>query len=62
MEILSIGHGASTTGCRFGDDTALQAERDDAVVAQLLNPALWIPRPTGLLHLRADCDVGEGDA
>src|SRR5207249_8395928 len=42
----------STTGCRLVDDTALQAERDNAVVAQLPNPALWIPRRTGLLHLR----------
>ena len=62
MKILTGRRRASTTGCRFVDDTAVQAERDNAVVAQLPNPALWIPRPTGLLHLRADSDVGKGDA
>jgi len=47
---------------RFVDDAAVQAERDHAIVAQLPDPSLWIPRPTGLLHPVADCHVGEGDA
>ena len=38
------------------------AERDHAIVAQLPDPSLWIPRPTGLLHPLADGHVGKGDA
>jgi hypothetical protein len=62
MEILSAGPRASTVGCGFVDDAAVQAERDHAIVAQLPNPSRWIPRPTGLLHPVADCHVGKGDA
>jgi len=40
----------------------MQAERDHAIVAQLPDPSLWIPRPTGLLHPVANCHVGKGDA
>ena len=39
-----------------------EAERDHAVVAQLPDPSLWIPGPTGLLHPVAHCHVGKGDA
>jgi hypothetical protein len=49
-------------GCGFVDDAAVQAERDHAIVAQLPDPSLWIPRPAGLLHPVADCHVGNGDA
>ena len=62
MEILSARTWASTTGCGVVDDAAVQAERDHAIVAQLPDPSLWIPRPTGLLHPVADCHVGKGDA
>src|SRR5437867_6030314 len=51
-----------TIGCGFVDDAAVQAERDHAIAAQLPDPSLWIPRPTGLLHPVADCHVGTGDA
>jgi len=33
--------------------------RTRAVVAQLPDPSLWIPRPTGLLHPVAHCHVGK---
>ena len=62
MEILSARPRASAIGCGFVDDAAVQAERDHAIVAQLPDPSLWIPRPTGLLHPVADCHVGKGDA
>jgi hypothetical protein len=42
---------------RFVDDAAVQAERDHAIVAQLPDPSLWIPRPTDLLHPVAHCHV-----
>ena len=51
MEIPSARPLASTIGCWFVDDAAEQAERDGAIVAQLPDPSLWIPRPTDLLHL-----------
>ena len=54
MEILSARPRASTIGCGFVDDAAVQAERDHAIVAQLPEPSLWIPRPSGLLHPVAD--------
>jgi len=62
MEILSARPWASTIGCEVVDDAAVQAERDHAIVAQLPDPSLWIPRPTGLLHPVEDCHVGKGDA
>jgi len=62
MEILTARPWASTVGCGFADDAAVQAERDHAVVAQLPDPSLWIPRPTGLLHPVAHGHVGKGDA
>ena len=62
MEILSARPRASTIGCGFVDDAAIQAERDDAIVAHLPDPSLWVPRPTGLLHPVTDCHVGKGDA
>ena len=62
MEMLAARSLASTGGCGFVDDAAVQAECDHAVVAQLPDPSLWIPRPTGLLHLIAHCHVGKGDA
>jgi len=62
MEILSARPGASTIGCGFIDDAAVQAERAHAIVAQLPEPSLWIPRPTGLLQPGAHCHVGKGDA
>jgi len=62
MEILSARPGASTIGCGFVDDAAVQAERDHPIVAQLPDPPFWIPRPTGLLHPVANCHVGKGDA
>jgi hypothetical protein len=62
MEMLSARTRASTIGCGFVHDAAVQAERDHAVVAQLPDPSLWIPRPTGLLHLVANRHVGKGDA
>ncbi len=62
MEILSTRPRASAIGCGFVDDAAMQAECDHAIVAQLPDPSLWIPRPTGLLHPVANCHVGKGDA
>jgi hypothetical protein len=53
---------ASITGYRLVDDAAGQAEREHAIVAQLPDPAIWIPRPPGLLHPIADGHVREGDA
>jgi hypothetical protein len=35
--------------------------RNHAIVAQLADASLWIPRPAGLLHPVADCDVGKGN-
>jgi hypothetical protein len=57
---LDLGHPLLDAG--FVDDAAVQAERDHAIVAQLPDSSLWIPRPTGLLHPVADCHVGNGDA
>jgi len=62
MEILSARPRASTIGCGFVDDAAVQAERDHAIVPQLPDPALWIPGSTGLLHPVAECHVGKGHA
>jgi hypothetical protein len=62
MEILAARPLASTVGCGFIDDAAVQAERDHAVIAQLPDPSLWIPRPTGPLHPVAHCHVGKGNA
>jgi hypothetical protein len=62
METLSADPPASTIGCQFVDDAIGQAERDHAIVAQLPDPALWIPPPTRLLHPATDDNVGEGDA
>src|SRR5438128_4935165 len=53
---------ASTIGCWFVDDAAVQTERGHAIVAQLPDPSLWIPHPTGLLHPLADCHLRKGDA
>ncbi len=53
---------ASTTGCGFVDDAAVQAELDHAVVPQQPDPSLWIPRPASLFHPVTDCDVDKGDA
>jgi hypothetical protein len=62
MEILPARSRASTIGREFVDDAVGQAERDHAIVAQLPDSSLWIPRPTGLLHPVADYHVGKGDA
>jgi hypothetical protein len=40
----------------------VQTDRDDAIVAQLPDSSLRVPRPTGLLHPVTDCQVGKGDA
>jgi len=61
-KILSARPRASTSGCGFVDDAAVQAERQRAIVAQLPDPSLWIPRPTGLLHSLADRHAGSSDA
>src|SRR5712692_4607895 len=53
---------ASIRRCRFVEDPAVQAERDDAIVAQLPEPSLGVPGSTGLLHPVADGHVGKGDA
>src|SRR6266849_249860 len=60
MEILSARRRASTIGCGFVDDAAVQANRDHTIVAQPPDPPLWIPRYTGLLHPFAECHVGKG--
>src|SRR5206468_1200040 len=62
METLSARPQASTIGCGFVDDAAGQAERDYTLVAQVPDPSLWNPHPTGLLHPDADRHVGTGDA
>jgi hypothetical protein len=62
MEILSARPWASTIGCGFVDDAAVQPEREHAIVAQLPDPSLWIPRSTGLFHPVAHGHVGKGDA
>ena len=62
LEMPSTRPRASTNGCGFLDDAVPQAERDRAIVAQLPEPLVWIPRPTGLLHPGAHRRVGEGDA
>ena len=62
MKILSARPLASSVGYGFGDDAAAEAERDDAIIAQLPDLSFWVPRPAGLLHQLADCHVGEGDA
>jgi len=62
MKILSARPRASTIGCWFVDDAAVQTDRGHAIVAQLPDPSLWIPHPTGLLHPVADCHLGKGDA
>jgi hypothetical protein len=61
MEILSARPQASSIGCPFVDDATVQAEGNHAIVAQLLDASLWIPRPAGLLHPVADCDVAKGN-
>src|SRR5713101_5092841 len=53
---------ASTRRCRFVDDTVVQAQRDDAIVAQLPEPSLGVPGSPGLLHPIADAHLGKGDA
>ena len=45
MEILSARRRASTIGCDFVGDAAMQAKRDHAIVGKLPDPSLWIPRP-----------------
>ena len=62
MEIVGVRPRGSTIGCRLGDDAALQAERDNAIVAQLPDPSLGIPNSAGLLYSIADCHLGKGDA
>ena len=62
MAIHSAPSPASTIGCGFAGDAAVQAERDHAIVAQLPEPSVWIPRPTGRFTRIADHHVGEGDA
>jgi len=44
-----------------GDDATSQAERDDAVVAQLPDRAVGMPRPAGLLHSPPGRNIGVGD-
>jgi hypothetical protein len=56
---LDLGHPSLDAGS--STIRLFQVERDDAIVAQLPDPSLWVPRPTGLLHQLPDCDVGEGD-
>ena len=46
MEILSARPRASAIGCGFVDDSAVQAERDHTIVAQLPDLSFWVPRPT----------------
>jgi hypothetical protein len=62
MEILAARPRASTIGCRFVDHAAAQAEREHAVITQLPDPPLGIPRSTGLLHPLAEGHFREGDA
>ena len=62
MKILSARPRASTIGCWFVDEAPVQTERGHAIVAQLPDPSLWMPHPSGLLHPLADCHVGKGDA
>jgi len=62
MRLLAAGCWASTIGCGFLDDAAGQAQRDCTIVAQLPDPSLGIPRPSGLLYTLADGHVGKGDA
>jgi hypothetical protein len=62
MKIVSACARASTIGCGFIDDAGVQAERDHAIVAQLPDPSLRIPRPTGLLDPAAYGDISIGDA
>ena len=40
----------------------VQAQRDDAIVAQLPEPSLGVPGSTGLLHPVANGHLGKGDA
>jgi hypothetical protein len=61
MEILSARPRVSTIGCGVVNDAALQAERGHAIVTQLPDLSIWVPRPTSLLDQLADCHVGEGD-
>src|SRR6266545_3285869 len=62
MESPSARAWVSTIGCGFVDDAAIQTERGHAIVAQLPDPSLWIPRPTGLLYPVADRHLCKGDA
>jgi hypothetical protein len=62
MEMLSARPRASTIRCEAVDNSAIQTQRDHAIVAQLPDLSLWIPPPAGLLHLVADCYLGKGDA
>jgi len=49
------------TGCPFAGDAGIEAERGYAIVAQVPDPSLRVPRPAGLLDLCARLDVGKGD-
>src|SRR5712691_5913894 len=59
--MLAARERVSTIGCRGVDDAAAQIEVDDAVIAQLPNPSLGIPRATSLLDPIADSRLGKGD-
>lgn len=59
-EILTGRTRASGIGCRL-DNAAVEAERDHVIVAQLPDPLLWIPLPSGLLHAGASWHVGKSD-
>lgn len=61
-EIPCSWPGASTVGCRIIHDEPGQAECNHAIVSQLPDPAIRIPRPTRPLHPVTDADIGEGDA
>jgi hypothetical protein len=45
----------------FVDDATGQAQRNHAIVTQLPDPSIRIPRPTGLRHVLADRRVGKRD-
>ena len=52
---------ASTIGCQVVNNAAVQTKRDCAIVAQLPDPLLWIPRSTCPLHAIAEPRFDEGD-
>ena len=62
MEMRSARPRASTIGCRVVDNMTVQAQLDHGIVAQLPDPTLGIPPPTGLVHPVADGHAGKGDA